>query len=89
MLDERFTAIVGITCMTDAQAMAALSRGDIAALDVLVVRHNDRAQRLAFGVLRDPSITHDVVANSFLAAAAQLVRTIRPGRSNRGSIASW
>jgi RNA polymerase sigma factor (sigma-70 family) len=56
--------------MTDAEAMAALSRGEIAALDSLVVRHNDRAQRLAFGILRDPSLTHDVVADSFIAAAA-------------------
>lgn len=68
--DERFTAAVGITYMTDAEAMAALSRGEIAALDALVVRHNDRAQRLAFGVLRNPSSTHDVVADSFLAVAA-------------------
>ncbi len=65
--------------MTDAEAMAALSRGEIAALDALVLRHNDRAQRLAFGVLRDSSITHDVVANSFLAAAAS-ARTYDPGR---------
>jgi RNA polymerase sigma-70 factor (ECF subfamily) len=60
--------------MTDAEAMAALSRGEIAALDSLVVRHNDRAQRLAFGVLRDSSLTHDVVADSFLAAAASARR---------------
>ncbi len=65
--------------MTDAEAMAALSRGDIAALDALVVRHNDRAQRLAFGVLRDSSVTHDVVADSFLAAAAS-ARTYDPAR---------
>lgn len=72
--DERFTGPAGSTCMTDAEAMAALSRGEIAALDALVVRHNDRAQRLAFGVLRDPSLTHDVVADSFLAAAASARR---------------
>jgi RNA polymerase sigma factor (sigma-70 family) len=65
---------MAITCMTDAEAMAALSRGEIAALDSLVIRHNDRAQRLAFGVLRDRSLTHDVVADSFLAAAASATR---------------
>lgn len=65
---------MGSTCMTDAEAMAALSRGEIGALDALVVRHNDRAQRLAFGVLRDSSLTHDVVADSFLAAAASARR---------------
>lgn len=60
--------------MTDAEAMAALSHGEIAALDALVVRHNDRAQRLAFGILRDPSLTHDVVADFFLAVAASARR---------------
>ena len=66
--------------MTDAEAMAALARGEIEALDVLVTRHNDRAQRLAYGVLRDPSRTHDVVADSFLAivVAAQRFDPNRP-----------
>jgi RNA polymerase sigma factor (sigma-70 family) len=77
--DERLPVLMAITCMTDAEAMAALSRGEIAALDSLVIRHNDRAQGLAFGVLRDPSLTHDVVADSFLAAAAS-ARRFDPSR---------
>src|ERR1022692_3684975 len=60
--------------MTDAEAMAALRRGDIAALDHLVVRHTQRAQRIAYGVLRNPSATHDVVAESFLAVASSARR---------------
>ncbi len=50
--------------------MAAIARGDIQPLDVLVARHDERAQRLAFGVLRDPSRTHDVVADAFLAVVS-------------------
>lgn len=56
--------------MTDADAMTSLARGEIHALDALVARHNARAQRLAYGVLRDASRTHDVVADSFLAVVA-------------------
>ncbi len=55
--------------MTDAEAIAALSRGDLSALDDLVVRHSEQAQRLAYGVLRNPSLVHDVVADSFLTVA--------------------
>jgi len=60
--------------VTDAEAVAALARGEIEKLDVLVARHNDRAQRLAYGVLRDPSRTHDVVADAFLAIVASAHR---------------
>jgi RNA polymerase sigma factor (sigma-70 family) len=56
--------------VTDAEAMAALARGEIQCLDVLVARHDARAQRLAYGILRDPSRTHDVVADAFLAVLA-------------------
>lgn len=77
---EPFWPFAGITDVTDAEAMAALARGEIQPLDVLVARHNDRAQRLAYGVLRDPSRTHDVVADSFLkiVAAAQRFDPNRP-----------
>ena len=67
---EPFGPLAGITKVTDAEAMAALARGELETLDVLVARHNDRAQRLAFGVLRDPSRTHDVVADAFLAVVS-------------------
>jgi RNA polymerase sigma factor (sigma-70 family) len=59
-----------LTSVTDAEAMAALARGEIEPLDVLVARHDERAQRLAYGVLRDPSRTHDVVADAFLAVVS-------------------
>jgi RNA polymerase sigma-70 factor (ECF subfamily) len=72
--NEPFALFAGITSVTDAEAMASLARGDIDALDILVARHNDRAQRLAYGVLRDPSRTHDVVADSFLAIVASAQR---------------
>jgi RNA polymerase sigma-70 factor (ECF subfamily) len=77
---EPFGPFAGITSVTDAEAMAALARGEIQALDFLVPRHNDRAQRLAYGVLRDSSRTHDVVADSFLAivASAQRFDPTRP-----------
>jgi RNA polymerase sigma-70 factor (ECF subfamily) len=61
---------MGSTHVTDTQAMAALAKGEISALDELVIRHNERAQRLAFGVLRERSLTHDVVADAFLAVVA-------------------
>ena len=60
--------------MTDAEAMAALRAGDIAALDALVIRHTQRAQRIAYSVLRNPSATHDVVTESFLAVAGSARR---------------
>ena len=69
-----FETSVGTTCVTDAETMAVLARGDIQALDGLVTRHNDRAQRLAYGVLRDASRTHDVVADAFLAVADTAAR---------------
>jgi RNA polymerase sigma-70 factor, ECF subfamily len=71
---EPFGISTGTTCVTDTEAMAALARGDIHALDVLVTRHNDRAQRLAYGVVRDASRTHDVVADAFLAVADTAAR---------------
>jgi RNA polymerase sigma factor (sigma-70 family) len=70
--------------MTDAEAMAALSQGTIAALDFLVERYSDRAQRLAIGVLRNPSSAHDVVADAFLA----IVRSARRFDRNR-PFAQW
>jgi RNA polymerase sigma-70 factor (ECF subfamily) len=73
-LSEPFVPFTGITGVTDSEAMASLARGEIQALDILVARHHDRAQRLAYGVLRDPSRTHDVVADSFLAIVASAQR---------------
>jgi RNA polymerase sigma-70 factor, ECF subfamily len=60
--------------VTDAEAMAALARGEIQALEPLVAHYSDRAQRLAYGVLRDHSRTHDVVADSYLAVVASAQR---------------
>lgn len=63
-----------LTTVTDAEVMAALARGEIQPLDILVARHDERAQRLAYGVLRDPSRTHDVVADAFLAIVSMANR---------------
>lgn len=63
-----------LTTVTDAEVMAALARGEIQPLDILVARHDERAQRLAYGVLRDPSRTHDVVADAFLAVVSKANR---------------
>jgi RNA polymerase sigma factor (sigma-70 family) len=77
---EPLRTVSATTCMTDAEAMAALARGEVAALDDLVVRYNERAQRIAYGVLRETSRTHDVVADAFLAVlgAAASFDTSRP-----------
>lgn len=57
--------------MTDEQAVAALARGEVAALEVLVTRHGVRAQHLAFGITRDLHTAQDVVADSFLSLVKQ------------------
>lgn len=55
--------------------MPALARGAVAALDDLVACHNDRARRLAYEILREPTRAQDVVADSFMAVVAAVKRS--------------
>jgi RNA polymerase sigma-70 factor (ECF subfamily) len=66
--------------MTDEEAVAALARGDVAALEILVTRHGARAQHLAFGITRDVHTAQDVVADSFLSLVKQ-ARRFDPDRA--------
>jgi len=54
--------------VTEAEAVAALKRGDEQGLADLVARFEGRALRVAAVMLRDPSLAEDIVSQAFLKA---------------------
>ena len=52
--------------MEDHEAVAALKRGDISGLDVLVRRYQTRAARAAYLITHDPGLAEDVMQSAFV-----------------------
>jgi RNA polymerase sigma-70 factor, ECF subfamily len=69
----------------DAALIAAVARGDAAALDQLFLRHRRAAFGVAFALLRDPHAAEDAVHDTFL-SVWRSARTFRP---ERGQAKSW
>jgi len=57
---------------TERDAIAALQRGDINGLDLLVRRYQISAIRVAFGITSDRAAAEDVVAEAFITAFARI-----------------
>lgn len=54
--------------MEERQAIARLKQGDISALEFLVRKHQVRAMRSAYLIVRDRSLAEDIVQTAFLRA---------------------
>jgi len=71
-------AIGDVTSTTDAvieaEAIAALQRGDLRGLEPLVRRYQLRATRLAYAIVRDRSAAEDAAADALLKAADRIAR---------------
>ena len=52
--------------LEDHEAVAALKRGDISGLDVLVRRYQTRAARAAYLITHDPGLAEDVMQSAFV-----------------------
>ncbi|MBD0272593.1 MAG: RNA polymerase subunit sigma, partial [Acetobacteraceae bacterium] len=70
---------------SDAELMAWAGAGDRAAFDLLVVRHGERALRLALRVLSDPAEAEDVAQEAFLRAWGAAARF----NPDRARVSTW
>lgn len=68
----------------DRKLLERFLAGDETAFEALVVRHESRLRRLAYGVLRDGALAEDVAQDAFLTAH----RRARDYRGE-GSVQSW
>src|SRR5436305_7489018 len=70
---------------TDEAVLAAVARGDEAALAELYDRFGTPAYRLALRILRDPALAQDAVQDAFLS----VWRTAASFDARRGSASTW
>lgn len=65
-------------------------RGDVAAFEQLVERHQGELLRLAAGFVRDTHTAQDLVQDGFISLAREAGRVLRRGgRKHDGSILAW
>lgn len=68
---------------SEAQWVAGAQRGDLAAFNAIVERHQRSAYNLALSMLRDPASAEDATQDAFIAAYRNI------GRYRGGSLSAW
>ncbi len=58
--------------MTDPDAIARLKKGDLAGLEELIVRYQDKSLRVVFLIVQDQPLAEDIVVDTFLHLAKRI-----------------